>query len=345
MSEIISQEKLRRLVGEWIPAGTRVYGPRRVKPGLVLYASLKAADELLLDGYVRPANSIKEVVFPRHEVLYSYRLEGKKISLGDPEPLSAEQIVVGARPCDAASLPILDHVFNWDYRDSFYNRRRELTTVITVACPRHDAHCFCTSVGLAPDAERGSDVLLIDLGDGSYEARCATEKGRKLLAGRTEQSSRIGRVPPGPEPKFDPSAIRSILEGNFDNPLWPELTLRCMGCGACSYSCPTCHCFDIADEGNARAGVRVKNWDACQFGLFTLHASGHNPRTKQGQRQRQRLLHKFSVYPTKFGEVLCTGCGNCTRNCPVSLGVQTVLQQAVKRIPVTNGSEAAARGA
>jgi len=152
VSEIISQEKLRRLVGEWISAGKRVYGPRRPKPGPVLYAWLKAADELLLDGYVRPANSIKEVVFPRHEVLYSYRLEGKKISMGEPEPLSAERIVVGARPCDAASLTILDHVFNWDYKDSFYNRRRELTTVITVACSRHDAHCFCTSVGLAPDA-------------------------------------------------------------------------------------------------------------------------------------------------------------------------------------------------
>ena len=343
MSEIISQEKLRRLVGEWIAAGKAVSGPRRINAGLVMYAPLDAADELLLDGYIHPQNSIKEAVFPRHEVLYSYRVEGKKISLGDPEPLTAEQIVVGARPCDAVSFPVLDHVFNWDYKDMFYNRRRELTTVVTVACPEHDAHCFCTSVGLGPDATRGSDAMLFDLGDGSYEVRCVTDKGRKLFAGKTEPSTKVGQVPPGPEVKFDAKAIEQVLEQGLDSPLWQELTLRCMGCGACTYSCPTCHCFDIVDEGTARGGVRAKNWDACQFGMFTLHASGHNPRATQGNRQRQRLYHKFSIYPSKFGEILCTGCGNCTRNCPGSLGVLGVLQQAGKRIPVKGETQTTAK--
>jgi ferredoxin len=32
-------------------------------------------------------------------------------------------------------------------------------------------------------------------------------------------------------------------------------------------------------------------------------------------RYRQRINHKFSIYPLKFGEVLCTGCGRCTRVC------------------------------
>ena len=61
------------------------------------------------------ANSIKEFVFPRHEELYGYRFEGKQIELIDVEPPMTEQIIIGARPCDAAALPILDHVFNWDY--------------------------------------------------------------------------------------------------------------------------------------------------------------------------------------------------------------------------------------
>jgi ferredoxin len=37
------------------------------------------------------------------------------------------------------------------------------------------------------------------------------------------------------------------------------------------------------------------------------------------------VLHKFSIYPEKFGEILCTGCGNCTRNCPARLGMLTLL--------------------
>ncbi len=74
--------------------------------------------------------------------------------------------MIGAHPCDAAALPILDKVFNWDFRDEAYNRRRDATTVITLACAEHDEECFCTSVGLGPEAERGSDAMLFDLGDG-----------------------------------------------------------------------------------------------------------------------------------------------------------------------------------
>ena len=57
-----------------------------------------------------------------------------------------------------------------------------------------------------------------------------------------------------------------------------------------------------------------------------MHASGHNPRNVQSQRQRQRINHKFNVYPEKFGSILCTGCGNCGRACPGSLGVRRVLE-------------------
>ena len=59
--------------------------------------------------------------------------------------------------------------------------------------------------------------------------------------------------------------------------------------------------------------------------MFTAHASGHNPRSAQSQRQRQRIYHKFEVYPAKFGETLCTGCGNCSRVCPAGLGLAPVL--------------------
>ncbi|MDR1052934.1 MAG: 4Fe-4S dicluster domain-containing protein, partial [Planctomycetaceae bacterium] len=54
---------------------------------------------------------------------------------------------------------------------------------------------------------------------------------------------------------------------------------------------------------------------------FTLHASGHNPRGNQSSRQRNRIQHKFRIYPDKFGSILCTGCGNCARECSANLGV------------------------
>jgi ferredoxin len=314
------------LLQEWLAQGKKAAGPARIKEDLVLYSPLKKAEDLLLEGFIHPSNSIKEFVFPRHEVLYGYKFKGKDVLLEERELQVAPQLILAARPCDAAALPILDPVFNWDFKDEFYNRRRQATTVVALACEKFDDYCFCTSVGLGPASEKGSDALLIPLGNGSFEVALFSERGKALFHGKTQPGSVTGNVAEGPPTKFTPGAVAEYLAGHFEDPLWQEQTLRCLGCGACAFTCPTCHCFDIVDEGNAAGGVRAKNWDACQFPLFTLHASGHNPRTSQPNRQRQRILHKFRIYPEKFQEVLCTGCGNCTRNCPASLGVLSVVE-------------------
>jgi ferredoxin len=313
---VLTREELRKLVDEWIAAGKTCAGPVRVKPGTVLIARLAKADDLLLDGWVRPANSIKELVLPRHETLYGYRVEKNRIELVDQPEALPEQIAIGAHPCDAAALPILDKIFNWDYRDEAYNRRRAATTVITLACTSRDEECFCTSVGLGPDAERGSDAMLFDRGDGTFLVKSLTEKGRALLGASDSSAGAAERAPA----RFDAAQVAQFAKEHFDDAFWREHALACLGCGACAFTCPVCHCFDIVDEGNPREGVRARNWDACQFPLFTAHASGHNPRRGQGERQRQRIYHKFYLYPEKFGEILCTGCGNCARNCPVGLG-------------------------
>ena len=327
MSEVISQAALRTLTAEWIGAGKQVAGPARVKADLILYSVLRSADELLLDGFVRPSNSIKEFVFPKQEKLYGYRIQGSHVELIKNEAAIPEQIVIAARPCDAAALPILDKVFNWDFVDEFYNRRRAATTVITLACSVADESCFCTSVGLGPVSERGSDVMLFDIGEQRYEVYCVTEKGRALFGGKSEKVADAVRTTAHPQEKFSPEAIRSFVDSHFEDPFWQEHALTCIGCGTCAFTCPTCHCFDIVDAGPSAGNVRVRTWDSCQFPIFTAHASGHNPRPEQASRQRQRLLHKFSIYPEKFGEILCTGCGNCTRNCPEGIGVLSVAME------------------
>jgi ferredoxin len=324
VSETLTKPVLRDLTAEWITQNKMVAGPVNVTPGLFQYARLNSAQELALEGFVHPGNSGKEFVFPRHERLFNFRTDGNSVEVTNGHAEIPAQILIGVRPCDAAALPILDHVFNWDYRDELYNRRREATTVVTLACTAHDESCFCTSVGLSPNAERGSDAMLFDLGE-AYEVHCLTDKGRALFAGKTRSSDEAAPRAKGPEAKFRPEQIKKFVDEHFADPFWQEASLACLGCGACAYNCPTCHCFDIVDEGNTRQGERVRNWDSCQFAYFTLHASGHNPRPDQGARQRQRVLHKFSIYPEKFGEILCTGCGNCTRNCPEGQGLLTLL--------------------
>jgi len=324
VSEAISQAALRALIGDWIAAGKQVLGPTRVKPNLVLYSALRSAAAVLLEGFVRPSNSIKEFVFPKQEKLYGYRIQGNSVELIENGESLPEQVVIAARPCDAAALPVLDHVFNWDFADELYNRRRAATTIVTLACNTADETCFCTSVGLSPASERGSDVMLFDIGEDTYEVCCMTDKGRALFSGKTEPSTQTARKTASLEKKFDPKTIRSFINEHFEDPFWQEHALTCVGCGTCAFTCPTCHCFDIVDAGPSAGNGRFRTWDSCQFPIFTAHASGHNPRPVQASRQRQRMLHKFAIYPEKFGEILCTGCGNCTRNCPEGIGILSV---------------------
>ena len=136
MSELITEIKLRQLAGEWIDGGRRVVGPVRIKDR-VLYRPLASPEALLIESTAetsRPANSIKEFFFPKQETLYQY--PGRNIELIEPAQEFSEQLILAARPCDAAALPILDHVFNWDFADDFYNRRRAATTIVTMPVPR-----------------------------------------------------------------------------------------------------------------------------------------------------------------------------------------------------------------
>ena len=325
MSHTISRANFDQLIGQVLSVGKSVVGLTAINDRY-FFQRVDEVSQLVFDSALMPANSIKEFVFPRSEMICSYRHEGKNLIVADADPIVQEQIIFGVRPCDAASLPILDKVFAWDFQDRFYQQRRKLTTVVSLACKAADTHCFCTSVGLAPDTPSGSDAMLVQIGTDSFEVRIFTEKGAALFRGHTEESDKTGKTAEPPAVKFDAKKVADYLRTHFDDPLFEHTSMRCVGCGACTYNCPTCHCFDIVDEGGATKGQRVKNWDTCQFGLFTLHASGHNPRSEQSARQRNRIQHKFSVYPEKFGSVLCTGCGSCTRVCSASLGIYPVLE-------------------
>ncbi len=109
--------------------------------------------------------------------------------------------------------------------------------------------------------------------------------------------------------------------------MWGDLTETCLGCGVCTYLCPTCHCFDICDEAATAAGERIRVWDSCQFPLFTQEASGANPRPSGKERFRQRIMHKFSYLPKERDMAGCVGCGRCVAECPVNLDIREVLEK------------------
>ncbi len=199
-----------------------------------------------------------------------------------------------------------------------------------------------SGVGTAPADP--ADVELAEAFARSARERVARNVAAFRLApeGRPQLEARLGILAADGGELLDP-ALRSteqrtgvaLLPGwlarNFDHEVWKTLALRCHGCGACAAVCSTCHCFDIVDEHDSYgAGARRRNWDFCQSARFTAHASGHNPRRSQTERFRQRVMHKFSIYPRRFDALLCTGCGRCARACGAGMNLPGILGQLVQ---------------
>jgi formate hydrogenlyase subunit 6/NADH:ubiquinone oxidoreductase subunit I len=327
MSEarIVLAKSLEELFAKLIAAGNRIVAP--VRSGERVEFEPVTSPQQVATDYVQTSRPAKTVVFPRYEPMLRFRLTGQEVQAEEVPPESQPTVLFGLHPCDAASFATLNAVFTWDSPDAYFEPKLAHLTVIGLSCTRGDAYCFCTSVGGGPDATRGSDLLLMPLDPDRFLAEILTDKGASVVAlaphlftpaNGAAKDRTLAKV----LPRFTADELAKRLPALFPkNDIWVEQSLRCLGCGACAFVCPTCSCFDIQDERRRYAGVRLRCWDSCGFGLFTLHASGHNPRSKQSERWRQRVMHKFSYQPERLGVLGCVGCGRCSRSCPADMNL------------------------
>ena len=113
----------------------------------------------------------------------------------------------------------------------------------------------------------------------------------------------------------------------FNRPEWKELSSSCLGCGTCTYVCPTCQCYDIREYNTGKDIRRFRVWDSCMYSDFTMMAHG-SPRPDQLQRFRQRFMHKLKYYPDNYdGAFSCVGCGRCLQKCPISMNIVKVMKK------------------
>lgn len=312
----------------------RVVAPVREGDAPLRYQPLNSGEAAVLDGG-RPLRAPKEHFIPQVESLLAFRGSGQTLTVQPATTGESATVILGARPCDARALRRLDDVFlGRKDTDTLYEGRRKATRLVGIACAAPSWGCFCTSVGGSPAGTDGLDLLLTDLGD-RYHVSLLSDAGRALMAdtacepstesdaaaAQAQHAAAIARMPV----LFDAEAIGEKVE--WDAPAWTRHARRCLACGACSFLCPTCHCFDIQDEVTADGGLRFRCWDTCQFGEFTRMAAGHNPRPSQVERLRQRVSHKFKYLVEEFGRMGCTGCGRCVEACPVNIDIRSVLSE------------------
>jgi heterodisulfide reductase subunit C len=118
----------------------------------------------------------------------------------------------------------------------------------------------------------------------------------------------------------------------FNSDKWAGLSQSCLGCGTCTFVCPTCQCYDIRDFNTGDGVVRFRCWDSCMYSDFTKMSAG-NPRLTQLERFRQRFMHKLVYFPANNnGEYGCVGCGRCLAKCPISMNIVKVAKTLAEEV-------------
>lgn len=293
---------------------------------------------MTLSSALNTVRSAKDFFFPQTENLAEFRLSGKTIEVKDIRSEHEDFVIFGVRACDARSFGILDSVFLSEPVDTFYKNRRDHGTIVTMACTRPEGTCFCTTFGINPTMP-GGDVSVFPDGTG-YSFFANTEKGKEFMAeisdmleegnpaqlAKVQENTRniLKRLPLA-NLKTDSFGGERLMK-HFSSEKWAELSESCIGCGTCTFVCPTCQCYDIRDFDTGNGIKRFRCWDSCMYSDFTKMAHG-NSRNSQLERFRQRFMHKLVYHPSNHeGEFGCVGCGRCLSKCPISMNIVKVMK-------------------
>lgn len=311
----LTQEGINAVLGD-LSKDYRLFAPKRLTnkgafsdTDAIRYGEIGRVEEI--EFAQKSSQSFKEVLLPISETLFFFTEDSVKEA-----DVQEKKAIVFLRSCDLHAVKRLDDVYLKNgAEDYYYKRLREKVHFILMGCAEAFENCFC--VDMQTNGAENYDASL-DLRDNHYFVDCKCTQWTDLFLEHARNTCDV--IPD----RVSGTAVKVKIPDHLDASvakaeLWKSYDNRCIACGRCNFSCPTCTCNTMQDifyTDNGKVGERRRVWASCMVDGFTDVAGGGQYRQKYGERMRFKVLHKVLDYKQRFGYHMCVGCGRCDDVCP-----------------------------
>ena len=308
-----------------------VIAPHRKGDVSFSYEPVRDAQDIVPD-YNRTLLPLKKFFLPPVEKLLDFSLEKPGFTPAEIEV--KPRVFFAIHSYEMQAILRLDHTMLSQNPEARYFKRRQQASFVGISFEPDEYH-FSESVGIPVDAVEGFDLFLNKI-DNYYQLAVLTDKGSELMKGfkDLEVCDVIETMPHKfyQRLRYHFNRIPMVFDESYDSRIWDEVSNRCVGCGTCNLTCPTCYCFDVEDtvDVTATRGTRDRRWDSCMLDSFAEVAGGENFRELRAQRTRHRVFRKFKYITDHEGVPWCVGCGRCSAFCVAGISLPKIVNDLIK---------------